>query len=409
MSAMVRSGAVRRASALVVAGLLAGSVAGLSEARPLMGAGAGPVVLGAPGDAHIKLTLLASGLSKPVFATSAHDGSGRIFIVEKTGRIRIYKNGHVLATPFLSLTGSVSRGDEQGLLGLAFHPRFATNRKLYVNFTNVDGDTVIREYRVSTSKPNVVDTSTHRRILKIDQPFSNHNGGMLAFGPDGRLYIGMGDGGGAGDPYNNAQNRGVLLGKMLRIGVNSTTPPLPYRIPAGNPYVGVAGRDEVWQIGLRNPWRFSFDTGTGNLWIGDVGQGSSEEIDRAAQTGAGPGPGLNWGWKVMEGTECYSPPSGCDTSGKTLPLLEYDHSNGRCAVTGGYVYRGTKIAALRGGYVFGDYCSGEIWVVDSAASAPAAKVRLLDTNLLISSFGEIGHDELVVTDLNGRLYRIDPA
>ena len=408
---------VRRAAALVVACLLlAAPLAGSADSRSL-GADAGmgqsgrsaPGVLAAPGDAHIKLTLLASGLSKPVYATSAHDGSRRIFIVEQTGKIRIYRDGRVFSTPFLNLSGSVSRGSEQGLLGLAFHPEFTNNRKLYVNFTDTAGDTIIREYKASKTNRNVVSTGTARRILKIDQPFANHNGGMLAFGPDGYLYIGTGDGGNAGDPFNNAQNTSSLLGKMLRIGVNSTSPGLAYRIIGSNPYVGISGRDEIWQIGLRNPWRYSFDKGTGNLWIGDVGQGSWEEIDRAMQTGSGPGRGINWGWRVMEGTHCYSPSSGCSSGGKTLPLLEYDHSNGRCAVTGGYVYRGSKIPVLRGGYVFADYCSGEIWVTNSTASAPASKVRLLATNLLISSFGEIGGNELVVTDLNGRLYRIDPA
>ena len=416
MSPMHRSG-VRRTTALFIACLLlAVPLAGSSEARSLgahvtigPSSGSASGLLAAPGDARIKLTLLASGLSKPVYATSAHDGSRRIFIVEQTGKIKIYRDGHVRSTPFLSLSRSVSHGSEQGLLGLAFHPKFTTNRKLYVNFTNTAGDTVIREYKVSRTHRNVVSTATERRILRIGQPFANHNGGHLAFGPDGYLYIGMGDGGGGGDPNGNAQNINVLLGKMLRIGVNSTSPGLEYRIVGSNPYVGISGRDEIWQIGLRNPWRYSFDRGTHNLWIGDVGQGSWEEIDRAAETGAGPGPGANWGWNVMEGTHCYAPSSGCDTSGKALPVLEYDHSNGRCAVTGGYVYRGSAIPTLRGGYVFGDFCSGEIWVVDANASSPAAKVGLLDTNLLISSFGEIGNNELVVTDLNGRLYRIDPA
>jgi glucose/arabinose dehydrogenase len=366
-------------------------------------------VLAAPSDAHIRLRLIASGLSKPVFATTANDGSGRIFIVEKTGKIKILKNGVVRSTPFLNISSEVSKGSEQGLLGLAFHPQFKSNRKLYVNFTNLAGDTVIREYRASTSNPNVVSTSTKRRILKIAQPFANHNGGMLAFGPDGYLYIGMGDGGGAGDPGNRAQNPSVLLGKMLRIDINRTTSTTAYVNPATNPYVGIAGRDELWQIGLRNPWRFSFDKITGDLWIGDVGQGRYEEVDRAIRTSAGAGRGVNWGWRVLEGTHCYSPPSGCNTAGKTMPLLDYDHGNGRCAVTGGYVYRGSAIPLLRGGYVFGDYCSGEIWVVAYNASSPVSKVRLLDTNLLISSFGQIGGGELVVVDLNGRVYRLERA
>jgi glucose/arabinose dehydrogenase len=366
--------------------------------------------LAAPTDAHIKLRLLASHLSMPVYATSANDGTGRIFIVEKTGKIKILqKNGVVRSTPFLNISSEVSKGSEQGLLSLAFHPGFRTNHKLYVNFTNTVGKTVIREYRVSSSNPNVVSTSTKRDILRLTQPYANHNGGMLAFGPDGYLYIGMGDGGGAGDPGNRAQDTNELLGKMLRIDINHTQLGALYRSPSSNPYVGVAGRDEIWQIGLRNPWRFSFDRTTGDLWIGDVGQGQREEVDHAVPTSSGAGRGVNWGWRVLEGTHCYSPPSGCSTSGKTMPLLEYDHGNGRCAVTGGYVYRGSAIPLLRGGYVFGDYCSGEIWVVSAYASAPASKVRLLDTSLLISSFGQIGGGELVVTDLNGRLYLLERA
>ena len=389
--AVARGGAIDRAPDLVAT-------------RP---AAAAATVVPAPGDAHIKLVLRASGLSKPVFLTSAHDGTSRLFIVEKTGRIKIMKDGRIRSTPFLSLAGHVSTGSEQGLLGLAFHPNFENNRKLYVNFTNRHGNTVIREYKVFASNRNLVDTSTARTILTIDQPYANHNGGMLAFGPDGYLYIGMGDGGSSGDPAGRAQNKSSLLGKMLRIGVNSSDAGLAYHVPAGNPYVGVTGRNEIWQIGLRNPWRFSFDRSTHDLWIGDVGQDAWEEVDRAHATSTGPGKGINWGWDVLEGSHCYpSSVSSCSTSGKTAPLLEYDHS-GRCAVTGGYVYRGSEIPVLRGGYLFGDYCSGEIWVVTASATAPAAKTLLLNTGLLISSFGETSAGELYVVDLGGRLYRIE--
>jgi glucose/arabinose dehydrogenase len=403
----------RRAAGLALAvSLLAWPVAA-SRAAPADtladASGAAEIVAAAPSDAHIKLTLRASGLTKPVFVTSAHDGSGRLFIVEQTGRIKIY-DGHVHATPFLNLAGKVTTGGEQGLLGLAFHPNFKTNRKLYVNFTNLNGTTVIREYRVSASNPNVVDPSTKRLILKIYQPYANHNGGMLAFGPDGYLYIGMGDGGSAGDPGGRAQSTATLLGKLLRIDVNGTSGTRHYRIPASNPFVGVAGLDEIWQRGLRNPWRWSFDRSTHDLWIGDVGQGDWEEVDHAPRTSSGAGRGVNWGWDELEGTHCYPPSvSSCNTAGKTMPVLEYDHGGGRCAVTGGYVYRGSAIPALVGGYVFGDYCSGEIWVVAANASAPATKTLLLDTSLLISSFGENASGELLVTDLGGRLYRIDRA
>jgi glucose/arabinose dehydrogenase len=361
----------------------------------------------APTGAHIRLALRASGLSKPVFVTSARDGTGRLFIVEQTGRIRIYKNGAVLSTPFLSITSQVSGGSEQGLLGLAFHPSFKTNHKLYIDFTDVNGDTVIREYRVSSTNSNVVATSTARAILKVGQPYDNHNGGMLAFGPDGYLYIGLGDGGGAGDPGNRAQNKDTLLGKILRIDVNGTTSTTNYRNPSSNPFVGVAGRNEIWQYGLRNPWRFSFDRANGNLWIGDVGQASWEEIDRAVRTSSGAGRGVNWGWRVLEGFHCYNPSTGCSTTGKTKPVLEYDHGGGRCSVTGGYVYRGTYVPALVGGYVFADYCSGEIFVINATAASPATRTLLVDTPFTISSFGENAAGDLYVLDLGGgRMYGV---
>ncbi len=232
---------------------------------------------------------------------------------------------------------------------------------------------------------------------------------MLAFGRDGYLYIGTGDGGSAGDPGNRAQSIDSLLGKMLRININGTTSTRAYRIPSSNPYVGRSGRDEIWQRGLRNPWRFSFDRSSGSLWIGDVGQKRYEEVDRAIRTTSGPGKAVNWGWRVMEGRHCYNPASGCNTSGKKKPLVEYSHSsNGRCAVTGGYVYRGSAIPALKGWYVYGDYCSGEVWAVSAGASSPATPVRLLGTGSgrLISGFGEDASGRLYLCDLNGAVYRI---
>jgi glucose/arabinose dehydrogenase len=379
----------------------------LDQGTPAEAAPPAAVVQGNPANADIALSLRKSGLTKPVFITSARDGTGRLFIVEQTGRIKILKDGILRSTPFLSIPGKVSDGFEQGLLGLAFHPNYETNRRLYVYYTNNDWDIVVREYRASATNRNVVDMSTKRTLLKINHPGEdNHNGGTLAFGPGGYLYMGTGDGGGSGDPDNSAQNKDSLLGKMLRIDVNSTTGSKKYGIPSSNPYVGVAGANEVWQIGLRNPYRFSFDRANGNLWIGDVGQMNWEEVDLATNTGSGPGRGINWGWRVMEATHCYSPSSGCNTSGKTLPLLEYGHGSGRCAITGGYVYRGSAIPALVGGYVFADYCSGEIWVVDSTAAAPASRTLLLDTNLLISGFGETAGGELYVADRNGAVYAI---
>jgi glucose/arabinose dehydrogenase len=380
-----------------------------SPAPPFTSA-AGSGALAAPSDARIKLSLVTSGLANPVFATTSGDGSGRLFIVEKPGRIRILSNGQQLARSFLNISAGVSTGSEQGLLGLAFHPNFKTNRKLYVNFTRLDGATVIREYKASVSNPNIVDPASKRLILRIPQPYANHNGGGIGFGPDGFLYIGMGDGGSGGDPGNRAQSLGSLLGKMLRIDVNGTSGSRNYRIPASNPFVGRTGLDEIWSYGLRNPWRWSFDRLTGDLWIGDVGQDAWEEIDRAKKTSAGAGKGVNWGWRVLEGRHCYpASVASCNTSGKTMPLVEFDHGGGRCSVTGGYVYRGTRIPALVGGYVFGDFCSGEIWVVAANATTPAARTLLLDTGLQISSFGESPAHELLVTDLGGSVYRIDPA
>ena len=429
MSTMGRSRALRRpAATLTIAAALLGWPLGLSGSAAAGGvapranvgavhddsstaaigaAASGASIAASPTDAHIKLTLRASGLSNPVFVTTAHDGSGRLFIVEKTGRIKIYSNGHVLATPFLNLSGKVSTGSEQGLLGLAFHPNFKTNRKLYVNYTRADGDTIVQEYRASTSNRNVVATSTARLILHVVQPYANHNGGMIAFGPDGYLYIGMGDGGGAGDPGGRAQSTRSLLGKMLRIDVNGSSALGNYRIPPGNPFVGRAGYDEIWQLGLRNPWRWSFDPPTGELWIGDVGQDSWEEVDHALRNASGAGKGVNWGWNVLEGRACYPPStSSCSKTGKSMPVAVYGHSGSRCAVTGGYVYRGSAIPVLRGGYVFADYCSGEIWVIAANAVGPATPTRLQDTSLLISSFGLDGNNELMLTDLQGRLYSI---
>jgi glucose/arabinose dehydrogenase len=366
-----------------------------------------PMALATPADARIALSVRATGLSEPVFVTSASDGTGRMFIVEQTGRILVDQGGTILPTPFLSITKSVTTvGSEQGLLGLAFHPGFKTNRKLYVNYTNTAGDTVIREYKASATNPNVVDGSTGRTILTIAQPYANHNGGMLAFGRDGYLYIGMGDGGDGGDPQDRAQNVNSLLGKMLRIDVNHTTATTAYRSPSTNPYVSRAGRDEIWQIGLRNPWRFSFDRSNGTLWIGDVGQNNWEEVDRAVVSSSGAGRQVNWGWDDMEGAHCYEPMTACLTAGRKLPMLTYSHSVGRCAITGGYVYRGTKIPALVGGYVFADYCTGEIFVVSATAATPASKALLLNTPYQISGFGESAAGELYVLDHNGGMYLI---
>jgi glucose/arabinose dehydrogenase len=395
-------------AALLGASLVAALVpagAGAVMTRPLTDGGAAAPT--APTASTVRLVKVAD-VSQPVLALSARDGTGRLFIVSKGGQIRIVKNGTLLARSFLNISSSVSNGSEQGLLGLAFHPSFKTNRKLYVDFTDASGNTVIREYRASASNPDVVAAGSGRTILRITQPYANHNGGMLAFGTDGYLYIGMGDGGSGGDPGNRAQSVNSLLGKILRINVNGSTSTRAYLVPSSNPYVGKPGRDEIWQRGVRNPWRFSFDRATGNLWIGDVGQDRYEEVDRAIRTASGPGKGLNFGWHVLEGRHCYLPSTGCSTAGKKAPLLEYSHGGGRCSVTGGYVYRGSAIPALLGWYVYGDYCSGEVWAVAQGASSPATPVRLLGTGSgrLVSGFGETEAGELLLCDLGGAVYRI---
>jgi glucose/arabinose dehydrogenase len=397
------------ATAVLLAGLAPASASAAIAPEPVTGRTTGAQPAAAPTASTIALTKVAD-VNAPVLAIGAGDGSGRLFIVEKGGRIRILKGTTLLATPFLDISGSVSKGSEQGLLGLAFHPSFETNRRFLVNYTNTSGNTVIREYKASSSNPDRVASGSARTILVIAQPYANHNGGMVAFGRDGYLYIGTGDGGSGGDPGNRAQNLDSLLGKMLRIDVNGTTSTRAYRIPASNPYVGRTGRDEIWQRGLRNPWRFSFDRSNGNLWIGDVGQGTWEEVDRAVRTSSGPGKAVNWGWRVMEGRHCYRPASGCNTSGKRKPLTEYKHTAGRCSVTGGYVYRGPAIPALRGYYVYGDYCTGEVWAVASGASTPATAIRLLDTPRMISGFGQDDRGELYLCDISGdAVYRIVAA
>jgi glucose/arabinose dehydrogenase len=286
----------------------------------------------------------------------------------------------------------------------------------YVNFTDRNGNTAIDRFTVSAN-PNVANRASGVRLLTIAQPYANHNGGGIAFGPDGDLYIGMGDGGSGGDPGNRAQSLGSLLGKMLRIDVNHRSGTRKYAIPASNPYVGRAGLDEIWSRGLRNPWRWSFDRATGNLWIGDVGQARYEEIDRSSRSSTTlAGRGANYGWRILEGRTCYNPPTGCSSVGMTKPLVVYPHSvtgADNCAVTGGYVYRGSAYPVLFGGYVYGDYCSGRIWVVSATAAAPAiptlVRTDTASPHLAISSFGESESGELYVCDLNGAVYRITAA
>jgi glucose/arabinose dehydrogenase len=367
-----------------------------------------------PTNVNLALTLVKGGFTGPVLVTNAGDGSNRLFVVEQRGLIRVIQGGTTLPTPMLDLRGSITSGGERGLLGLAFDPRFPTLPYIYVNFTDRNGNTAISRYTIG-SNPNVVARGSGVRLLTIGQPYSNHNGGNLAFGPDGFLYIGMGDGGGAGDPQNRAQNLNSLLGKMLRIDVHHSTSRTRYAIPRTNPYVGRTGNDLIWSRGLRNPWRWSFDRLTGALWIGDVGQDRYEEVDRSLRSSTTPaGRAANYGWPVLEGRTCYKPPSGCSRTGKTMPLVVYRHAAtgpSNCSVTGGFVYRGSKSPVLAGGYLFGDFCSGRIWGVSATAASPATPTLLwaasASPHLAISSFGEDEAGEVYVTDLaGGGIYRI---
>jgi glucose/arabinose dehydrogenase len=343
------------------------------------------------------------GFTQPLGVTNAGDGSNRIFVVEQGGTIRIIKNGSVLSTPFLNISNRVStNGSERGLLGLAFPPNYSSKGYFYVDYTNTRGDTVIARYQRSSADPDAADPSSEQIIITIAQPFDNHNGGQLAFGPrDGLLYVGMGDGGSGGDPGNRAQNPLELLGKILRLDVESGRP-YTYVVPANNPFVGRTGfRPEIWALGLRNPWRFSFDRATADLYIGDVGQGLFEEVDFQAAGSAG---GQNYGWKIMEGAHCFTT-SQCDETGLTLPVVEYDHSLG-CSIIGGYVYRGGAFPRMQGLYFYGDFCSGRIWGLRQQNNAWQS-TQLIDTSISISAFGEDEPGNLYVASYGtGQIYSV---
>ncbi|HYC58880.1 MAG TPA: PQQ-dependent sugar dehydrogenase [Thermoanaerobaculia bacterium] len=350
----------------------------------------------------VALQPVTDGLDNLVSITHAHDN--RLFITQQFGLVRIYDGTRLLPDPFLDVRHLVTSNGEQGLLSIAFHPDYAANGLFYVNYTNLAGHTVIARYSVSPQNPNRANASSAVPILTINQPFANHNGGQLQFGKDGYLYIGMGDGGSGGDPDNRAQNLGDLLGKMLRIDVNSGS---PYAIPPSNPFVGQTGaRPEIWSLGLRNPWRFSFDRFTGDLWTADVGQGQWEEINFQPATSIG---GENYGWRRMEGTHCFNPSTNCNTGNLVLPVIEYNHNVG-CSVTGGYVYRGSRYPRLNGTYLYGDFCSGRIWGGTRNANGTVTVRDLLDAPFNISTFGEDANGEVYVGDYgNGILYRITDA
>jgi uncharacterized protein (TIGR03437 family) len=351
---------------------------------------------------EIRLTRVVAGLTPPTDIQHAGDGTGRLFIVQQNGRIHIIRAGALVERPFLDIASRTVGGGERGLLGLAFPPAFGEKRHFYVNYTDRQGDTVIARYRVS-GDPDAADASSEDVILRIDQPYSNHNGGQLRFGPDGYLYIGMGDGGSAGDPQNNAQNPSVLLGKMLRIDVEGGA--APYGIPPDNPFaVETGGRDEIWALGLRNPWRFSFDRNTSDLWIADVGQNRAEEVNFTPAASRG---GENYGWDIMEGLQCYPATATCSGEGLQPPILEYAQTQGNCSVTGGFVYRGRRFPALQGSYIYGDYCTGRIWGVRREGGNWVNRL-LLDSDLAISTFGEDEAGEIYAADHGGgAIYRIE--
>lgn len=350
---------------------------------------------------EIELEPLIEGLDQPVVVTTGGDRTGRLFVVEQVGRIHIFQAGALLPEPFLDLSREISCCGEQGLLGLAFHPEYAKNGFFFVNYTDPAGNTVVSRFSVSAD-PDRADPDSETELLSFSQPFTNHNGGDLAFGPDGYLYVSSGDGGSGGDPGNNAQDLGSLLGKILRLDVDGQ----PVAIPPDNPFVGdSAVRDEIFAYGLRNPWRFSFDRETGDLLIGDVGQSAVEEIDLLP---TGSGGGQNYGWRLMEGSACFDPATGCNDGTLTLPILEYGHDEG-CSVTGGYRYRGAAIPELTGTYLYGDYCRGTIWGATPAGDGSWSSEELLASGLNIVAFGEDGDGELFVVGRRGRagtVYRV---
>ncbi|HEX2205305.1 MAG TPA: PQQ-dependent sugar dehydrogenase [Longimicrobium sp.] len=387
-----------RAAALLLA--LAACSAGPSDGGGGGGGNGGGGGSGGAGSG-LRLVEVARGLEGPVHV-AAPAGDARVFVVEQPGRIRVIENGALLPTPFLDIRGRVSSGGERGLLSVAFHPRYAENGFFFVDFTDTGGDTRVERFRVGADR-NRADPASAKLILTVDQPYSNHNGGQIAFGPDGKLYVGMGDGGSGGDPHGHGQDATTLLGDLLRIDVDAGD---PYGIPPGNPFAGpTPGRDEIWATGLRNPWRFSFDRETGLLYVADVGQGAWEEVNvvPAAQGG------LDYGWNVMEGAHCYRA-SSCPRDGLTLPVLEYSHDGGACSVTGGHVYRGDAIPAIRGHYFYADYCAG--WVRSFRhAGGEAVDRRSWTLGELgnVTSFGEDGAGELYLATADGRVLRFAPA
>lgn len=378
--------------ALLAVYVLAAGCGGIQHTSPM------------PSPVAISLQVVASGLSTPLDLEQPNDGSGRLFIVEQGGTIKILQNGALLPQPFLNISNKVIFQGEMGLLGLTFHPGFQTNRKFYVNYVRNAGgqfQSVIAEYLASATNQNQADPASERILLVVDQisNFVNHKAGQLAFGPDGFLYFGLGDGGGAGDPFGHGQNTQTLLGKLMRIDVNSTSPDKPYAIPADNPFATGGGLPEIYAIGFRNPWRFSFDRKSGRLFMADVGQDKFEEIDIVQKGG-------NYGWNTMEGMHCFNPPSGCNMAGLQLPIVEIGHPEAE-AVIGGFVYHGTAVASLQNQYIFGDL-SGKIWSLQENPANTFNRTLLLSPGFNISSFGQDAAGELYMVDVSGRVLKILP-
>jgi glucose/arabinose dehydrogenase len=350
--------------------------------------------------------MVATGLSRPLIALSP-PGDPRLFIGEQDGLLKVLEDGKVLATPFLDIASLISGANEQGLLGLAFHPDYARNRLFFVHYTDTAGDTQVVRYSARADDPNRADTTAPKPILSQDQPRSNHNGGELVFGPDGFLYLGLGDGGKQGDPDGNAQNLNTFLGKILRLNIDSEA---AYTIPATNPFAARSGvKKEIWAYGVRNPWRFSFDRDKHDLYVGDVGQDKWEEIDVQPASSKG---GENYGWNTLEGNECYAPATDCDMSGKVPPVHVTSHGDGNCAVIGGFVYRGCRMPGYHGHYFFGDNCTGKIesLVWKDGKATELTRWPTLDLEpYTLTSFGQDSTGELYLTDRSGTVYRIAPA
>jgi glucose/arabinose dehydrogenase len=352
---------------------------------------------------RIAVETVASAFDRPILVTHAGDGSGRLYVVEQRGLVWIVDDGTRLDAPFVDISDRIVAGGERGLLGLAFHPAYPDDPRVFVKYSGQNGDEVVSSFGLAPGA-DAVDPASEQVLLRYADPYSNHNGGAVVFDPAGHLLIANGDGGSGGDPEDRAEDPQQLFGKILRLDISRGDGDRAYAIPSDNPHQDDEFRPEILHHGLRNPWRMSIDRGTGDLWIGDVGQGSVEEVD-VARAGQG---GLHFGWDTLEGSACYEPRTDCDTDGKTMPVAEYLHEEGGCTVVGGYVYRGAAHPSLTGVYFYADYCSGLVWALD--AVAPGEPVQVAETDRTLSSFGEDEAGELYLTDLRtGDILRIAPA